>query len=175
MAQQTIDLVIIVDCDALLEACGPQRSLDSEAPMPVADDHVFVIRRGRSALKPALSGGRVTLRGPLGTALRLRERSTALGNDNFVILYRFDTQEPDTRRKQLIAPPALVIVPDCPRPIPNGDDPSQPIMARAPEAFWHSQVVAHGQATYPFAFMIADRDGVPQGYFCWKPILRISA
>jgi hypothetical protein len=163
MAQ--INIQITFDAATIVKNYGT--NTDPTNPVGVSGDLIYLITPVGDAL--AGSDGTAELTVVAITEDTLSWREATLGPDYSVLLYQFVVSPGN-----LITPPqplqASVTV-----PLPNPNNPTQPLLQTITDYFWMSAVLQPGQATYHFCFMVVARDGTVQGYYTWDPHISISS
>ena len=59
--------------------------------------------------------------------------------------------------------------------LPDPTDPTVPKTQVIKSYFWNTTVLAPGDTTYHFKFIVLDRNGNVQGYFWWDPYIHITS
>lgn len=160
-----IDLILVMDTAGLLAAYPPG---SPEAPNSVDQPLIYMmVRQANAVFGEASKELKISAR--TGDILRWRASSLSLNSDSTAALYKFFA----LRGSDLLSPPAPLLA-QIASPLPNPADPLHPGRQEIANAFWQSTILAPGNVTYAFQFMVLDRDNNPLGYFSWDPFITIS-
>ncbi|MDB6183168.1 inclusion body family protein [Paracoccus fistulariae] len=163
--ESIIDILMVIDAETLL-ASGATGTAD--APAPVGADLIWLIVRSGNAV---FGQGSKELKITAKTMDTLRWRCTSMSLNAAYsgMLYKFFA----LKGGSLISKPQPLDA-QVTTPLPNPADPTQPGAQTITSAFWSATVLAQGEVTYTFCFMILDRTGKPLGYFKWDPFISIT-
>lgn len=165
VAQEIIDVLIVVDAASIAEQFPPG-TVDS--PTSVSAELIMLVVRQSNAIF-GQGSKELSLKAQTLDTIRWRATSLTLDAAYDAMLYAFFA----LKGSDLISAPTPLLA-DVDSPLPNPDDPIGPGQQTIKDYFWSTVVERAGEATYAFHFMIAGRDGVPQGYYSWDPFVRIS-
>jgi hypothetical protein len=162
-----IDVLIAIDADTILKTYGP--NIDSAHPVQVSNAGlIFMLTKQANALSGE-AGTELNLSAQTMDVIRWRETTMSLNSAYTGILYAFVP----TAGGNLISTPTPLEA-DVTEPLPDPSNPAVPKTQTVKSYFWNSTVLAAGQVTYHFQFLICDRNGAVQGYYWWDPYITIS-
>ncbi len=163
-----IDVLVAIDADTILKTYGP--NADAAHPVQVTNPGlIFMLTKQANALSGE-AGAELNLSAQTMDVIRWRETTMSLNSDYTGILYAFVP----AAGANLISTP-VPLEADVTEPLPNPAKPTVPNSQTVKSYFWNSTVIAAGQVTYHFQFLICDRTGAVQGYYWWDPFITISS
>jgi len=164
--ESIIDVLTAIDADTIVATYG--KNNDSANPVQVtAPNMIFMLTRQKNVLSGE-GGSELNISAQTLDVIRWRACTMSMNAAYSVILYDFVA----TAGTQLISPP-VPIEADVIDPLPDPLNPTVPKTQTIKSYFWNTTVVAAGNATYHFKFMVLDRTGEVQGYYWWDPFITI--
>ncbi|MEW1847670.1 inclusion body family protein [Nonomuraea angiospora] len=162
-----INVLIAIDAETILERFG--KNTDPDRPTSIPDSSNLIYMTTRQNQLGSTPGSELTVNASPMDIIRWRETTLSLNSEYTGILYRFNT----LAGKDLISAPAprSVVLSE---PQPNGQDPLNPTTQKISSYYWECEVLDTGTVTYNFSFMILNRKGEKQGYYCWDPFINIQ-
>jgi hypothetical protein len=160
-----IDVLIAVDAESLVANLAPG---SASAPTPVTSDAIYMMVRSGNAV---FGQGSKELKLSARTLDVIRWRMTSLSFNAgyFGLLYKFFALSGNP----LISTPEPLLA-QVNAPLPDPAHPTVPRTQTLQTYFWNCNVLAQGEVTYAFQFMICDRAGQPCGYYFWDPFIAIT-
>ncbi|CAO3374261.1 AidA/PixA family protein [Azospirillum argentinense] len=153
-----IDILLVVDTDALLERVSKQETT-LENPMVVDPGLTFAIVRERYG-DPARSTGALRLTWEADAELRLRVVGLGGHGEEYVLPYAIDP----LGKGQKVLAFRKAKTRSVHSPLPDPQAPEKPGFQKISQSFWSGRVRREGRAEFEVLFMLADRSGAVQGY-----------
>lgn len=169
MSDQTINVLVSFDAETILQKYP--NSNDSENPTSVGSGLIYMLVRQENALS-GNAGDALRISADVDDTIRWRETTFSMDTKYSAILYKFvaaggadliDTPRPLTSQVTV--------------PLPDKNDPLHPRTQKIQSYFWNTTVLATGDVTYHFYFMIVQHHGdqvTPLGYYQWDPWIHIN-
>lgn len=169
MSDQTINVLVAFDAETIL-AKYPN-STDSQNPTYVGSGMIHMIVRESNAVS-GNAGDALTISADVDDTIRWRETTVSMDTKYSAILYKFVAAS----GQDLIDDPRPLIS-TVTVPLPDKNNPLHPRTQTIQNYFWTTTVLATGNVTYHFQFMIVQhvKDGVNVlGYYQWDPFIQIN-
>ena len=163
--QNIIDVLIAVDAESLVATLAPG---SAAAPTPVTGDSIYMmVRSGNAVFGQASKELKLSAR--TMDVIRWRMTSLSFNAGYFGLMYKFFA----LNGGQLISTPEPLLA-QVNAPLPDPANPAVPKTQTIQSYFWNCNVLAQGEVTYAFQFMICDRAGKACGYYFWDPFIAIT-
>ncbi len=160
-----IDVLIAVDAETLVASlpAGTEK-----APTPVTDESIYMLVRSDDAVFGQASK-ELKLNARTEDVIRWRMTSLSFNAGYFGLMYSFLP----VSGSSLISTPQPLLA-QVKAPLPDPANPAVPKTQVIQTYFWSCTVLAAGEVTYAFRFMICDRAGKVCGYYDWDPFISIT-
>lgn len=164
--ESIIDILMVIDAETLLATVPPGTVA---VPAPVGAELIWLLVRSGNAV---FGQGTKELKINAKTmdTLRWRCTTTSLNAAYTGMLYKYFALRGD----DLLSTP-VPLTAQVTTPLPNPADPLHPARQTINSSFWSATVLAEGEVTYAFCFMIMDRDGKFLGAYKWDPFISITS
>lgn len=163
-ATQTPDILMAFDAEAIIA----KGTGTPDSPIYAGTENIYMITRKGNVVS-GNAGGELRIQVAVGDNIRWRSTSLSGNFDYDVLLYKFESTDPNN---DLMSEPTSMSG-TIHEPVPNKHDPLHPTSQLVTNYYWQAVTEQTGSITYHFHFMITDRNGKVLGYYMWDPFITI--
>ena len=163
-----IDVLTAIDADSIIATYGT--NTDSANPVQITDPNLIFMLTCQKSVLSGEGSTELKLAAETVDVIRWRATSMSMYAAYSVIQYEFVA----TQGGDLLSPPQPLEA-DVTDPLPDPTDPTVPKTQVIKSYFWNTTVLAPGDTTYHFKFIVLDRNGNVQGYFWRDPYIHITS